>query len=83
MSAYVNVGECTIEESETEDVDWVNNWKKYFHQFYVDDILIIPSWEDVKPSDEDKWSSILIRVRHLEQECMRQPSFVSGRSEST
>ena len=21
MSAYVNVGECTIEESETEDVD--------------------------------------------------------------
>ena len=54
MSAYVNVGECTIEESETEDVDWVNNWKKYFHQFYVDDILIIPSWEDVKPSDEDK-----------------------------
>ena len=30
MSAYVNVGECTIEESETEDVDWVNNWKKYF-----------------------------------------------------
>ena len=54
MSAYVNVGACEIEESQTEDVDWVNNWKKYFHQFYVDDILIIPSWEDVKPSDEDK-----------------------------
>ena len=54
MSAYVNVGECTIEESETEDVDWVNNWKKYFHQFYVDDILIIPSWEEVKPEDRDK-----------------------------
>lgn len=54
MSAYVNVGECLIEESETEDVDWVNNWKQYFHQFYVDDILIIPSWEDVKPEDEDK-----------------------------
>lgn len=54
MSAYVNVGECLIEESETEDVDWVNNWKQYFHQFYVDDVLIIPSWEDVKPEDEDK-----------------------------
>ena len=54
MRSYLNVGECTIEESQTEDVDWVNNWKKYFHQFYVDDILIIPSWEDVKPSDEDK-----------------------------
>lgn len=54
MKAYANVGECTIEESQTEDVDWVNNWKQYFHQFYVDDILIIPSWEEVKPEDEDK-----------------------------
>lgn len=54
MSAYANVGECSIEESQTEDVDWVNNWKQYFHQFYVDDVLIIPSWEEVKPEDEDK-----------------------------
>ena len=54
MRAFLDVGECTIEESETEDVDWVNNWKQYFHQFYIDDILVIPSWEDVKPSDEDK-----------------------------
>ena len=54
MRSYANVGACTIEESQTEDVDWVNNWKQYFHQFYVDDILIIPSWEEVKPEDEDK-----------------------------
>ena len=54
MSDYVDVGECLIEESQTEDVDWVNNWKQYFHQFYVDDILIIPSWEDVAPADSDK-----------------------------
>ena len=54
MSSYLNVGECRIEESETEDVDWVNNWKQYFHQFYVDDILIIPSWGDVRPEDKDK-----------------------------
>lgn len=54
MASYLNVGACTIEESQTEDVDWVNNWKQYFHQFYVDDILIIPSWEDVKPEDQDK-----------------------------
>lgn len=54
MVSYVNVGDCTIEESQTEDVDWVNNWKQFFHQFYVDDILIIPSWEDVKQEDEDK-----------------------------
>lgn len=54
MRAYIEVGSGSIEESQTEDVDWVNNWKKYFHQFYVDDILIIPSWENVKPEDENK-----------------------------
>ncbi len=44
----------TITESETEDKDWINNWKQYFHQFYVDDILIVPSWEEVKAEDKDK-----------------------------
>lgn len=54
MKAYVNVGACTIEESQTEDIDWVNNWKQYFHQFYIDDILVIPSWEEVKEEDKDR-----------------------------
>ena len=54
MRSYINVGACTIEESETEDLDWVNNWKQYFHQFYIDDILVIPSWEEIKEEDKDK-----------------------------
>ena len=54
IAVYANVGEASIEESQTEDVDWVNNWKQYFHQFTIDDVLIIPSWEDVQPEDEDK-----------------------------
>ena len=54
MKSFLDVGECTIEESQTEDVDWVNNWKQYFHQFYIDDILVIPSWEKVEAKDEDK-----------------------------
>ena len=43
----VDVGSGTIEASQTEDKDWINNWKEYFHQFHVDDILITPSWEPV------------------------------------
>lgn len=54
MQEFLDLGECTITESETEDKDWINNWKQYFKQFYVDDILIIPSWEEVKPEDQDK-----------------------------
>ena len=50
----VEVGSGVITSSETEDLDWINNWKQYFHQFYIDDILVIPSWENIKPEDTDK-----------------------------
>ena len=51
MKSYLNVGSCEITVTETEDVDYLNNWKKYFHQFYIDDILFIPSWEKAETPD--------------------------------
>jgi len=54
LRSFIDIGECTIEESQTEDKDWINNWKQYFKQFTVDDILIKPSWEEVKPEDREK-----------------------------
>lgn len=54
-SFNIDIGEGTITVSETEDIDWINNWKQYFHQFYIDDVLVIPSWEEVKSEDEDKF----------------------------
>lgn len=55
----INIGAATIEASQTEDKDWINNWKQYFHQFHVDDILIKPSWEEVQPEDREK---LLIQI---------------------
>ena len=60
LKNFMDIGEATIEESQTEDKDWINNWKQYFHQFYVDDILIVPSWEEVKAEDKDK------RILHID-----------------
>lgn len=54
LRQFMDIGEGSITVGETEDIDWINNWKQYFHQFYIDDILVIPSWEDIKPKDEDK-----------------------------
>ena len=51
---FMEIGEGTITVSETEDKDWINNWKQFFHQFYVDDLLVIPSWEEVREEDKDK-----------------------------
>ena len=54
LKQFMDIGEGTITVSETEDLDWINNWKKYFHQFYIDDILVVPSWEQVKEEDQEK-----------------------------
>lgn len=51
---FIDIGDGTLSVDETEDIDWINNWKQYFHQFYIDDILVIPSWEDIKAEDKDK-----------------------------
>ena len=54
LRSFMEIGEGTITVSQTEDQDWINNWKQYFHQFSVDDILIAPSWEEVSEEDKDK-----------------------------
>ncbi len=56
---YCEVGEGTIEKSETVDADWMNNWKEFFHPFTIDDILIKPTWEPVPDGMEGK---ILIEI---------------------
>lgn len=79
LSVFTDVGECSIEETETEDVDWVNNWKQYFHQFYIDDILITPSWEKVSSEDEarmvihiDPGTAFGTGMHETTQLCIRQ-----------
>lgn len=79
LRMFVDIGEGTITRSQTEDKDWINNWKEYFHQFYVDDILIIPSWEEAKPEDSDKMmihidpgTAFGTGMHETTQLCMRQ-----------
>jgi len=54
LRTFVNVGNGSIVQSETEDKDWINNWKQYFKPFVVDDILIKPTWETVPEEHKDK-----------------------------
>lgn len=59
LKNYVNVGPGTISKSETEDKDWINNWKQYFKPFTVDHILIKPTWEELPEEHKDK---LLIQI---------------------
>lgn len=54
LRTFMDIGEGTISVEETEDIDWINNWKQFFHQFYIDDLLVIPSWEEVDEADKNK-----------------------------
>lgn len=53
LRLFVNVGSGTIIESQTEDKDWINNWKEFFKPFRVDDTIIIkPTWEELTDKQE-------------------------------
>lgn len=47
LREFAEVGDGTITASVTEDQDWRNNWKQYFHAFAIDDIWIKPTWEEL------------------------------------
>lgn len=54
LDTFVNTGAKTITVSETEDVDWINNWKAFFKPFRVDDTIVIkPTWETLEETKED------------------------------
>lgn len=54
LRMFMDIGDGTVSVDETEDIDWINNWKEFFHQFYIDDLLVIPSWEEVREEDKNK-----------------------------
>lgn len=79
LKEFVDIGEGTITKSETEDKDWINNWKEFFKSFTVDNIVIKPTWEEMKPEYAGK---LLIEIdpgiafgtgmHETTQLCMRQ-----------
>ena len=55
LEEFLPVGTKDITLSNTEDKDWINNWKQFFKPFRLyDNIVIKPTWEeldDVKEGD--------------------------------
>ena len=57
LKNFMDIGEATIEESQTEDKDWINNWKQYWHTFTIGNLYIKPTWEAV--TDDMKGHPVL------------------------
>lgn len=45
MRTYCDIGSAAITKTQTEDKDWINNWKQYWHTFQIGDLYIKPTWE--------------------------------------
>lgn len=79
LRAFVEVGAGTITQGETEDKDWINNWKQYFKSFTIEDILIKPTWEELKEEQDyrcvieiDPGTSFGTGKHETTQLCIRQ-----------
>ncbi|MFU0827888.1 MAG: Ribosomal protein L11 methyltransferase [Lachnoclostridium sp.] len=60
LSEFVDIGTGKIEISETEDADWVNNWKAFFKPFRIDDTIVIkPTWEKL---DQVKDTDLIVEI---------------------
>lgn len=60
LATRIDIGEGKITIEDTEDADWLNNWKAFFKPFRVaDDIIIKPTWEKL---DEVKENDIVIEI---------------------
>lgn len=73
LRAFVEIGAAEITEGETQDQDWINNWKQYFKAFTIEDILIKPTWEELLPGEN---------YRHI-IEIDPGTSFGTGKHETT
>ncbi|MDE7298936.1 MAG: 50S ribosomal protein L11 methyltransferase [Lachnospiraceae bacterium] len=54
LRQYVDIGSGRITLGQTEDKDWINNWKQFFKPFRVDDTIVIkPTWEKLDDTGEN------------------------------
>ena len=60
MSTYMNVGEGKISFGESDDKDWMNRWKDFFHPFRLEDNIVIqPTWTE---SAEVREGDIVVNI---------------------
>ncbi len=79
LRSFVDIGTAEISEGETEDKDWIDNWKQYFKAFTIENILIKPTWEELPPEGEyrhvieiDPGTSFGTGMHETTQLCIRQ-----------
>ncbi len=75
----VKSGDFKIEETSTDEEDWINKWKEFFHKFTIGSFLIKPSWEKDEPLYNDKSIEPKEKILYIDP----GTAFGTGKHEST
>ena len=60
---FCDFGSMKVILSETEDKDWINNWKQFFKPFRADDDIVIkPTWTDVSELPDHKETDLIVEI---------------------
>lgn len=52
ISQYLDVGSGEVALAEVDEMDWANEWKKYYKPIEIGEVAIVPSWEKCYKSDK-------------------------------
>ena len=72
-------GPLRLEEGISREEDWRDEWKQYFKPLPVNDLLILPAWEEVP----EEWKEALAEGRMKPLKLELGTAFGSGSHEST
>ena len=59
LRSYMDIGSGTMSFGKTEDKDWRDNWKTYFHAFQVGRLLIKPTWIPMEEVEATDWDTMI------------------------
>lgn len=63
IKSYTNIGKGTVSLSETEDKDWMNNWKTFFQPFRAaEHVIVKPTWETCSLADYSPEHDIVVDI---------------------
>lgn len=54
LSQFISIGEGSVSVEETDDMDWLHNWKEFFKPFRAaENIVIKPTWEELEEENKE------------------------------
>ena len=62
LGEVIDIDSVSFESTVSDDDDWKDKWKEFFHTFYVGNIKIVPTWEADSENTPDENSDMTLYI---------------------